>query len=138
MIRFHTLRFKKRSDLVNFAMKYPGGLTAHFLSQVKLKLGQQLPVDTQELNAVDPTAWATSMSELKDVRDQKEVYFLSKALAELNQGRYSQLADWMTMRIREIRTAKKDGGSWDKAGVLSMQPGAYPANAPLPDGAFII
>jgi hypothetical protein len=138
MIRHHTLRFKRRSDLVNFAMRYPGGLTAHFLAQVKAKMGQPLPLDTHELGSVDPTSWASSMSELKDVRDQKEVSFLAKILAELNRGRYSQLADLVTMRIREIRVAKKDGGSWDKAGVLSLQPGAYPANAPLPDGAFII
>ena len=33
--------------------------------------------------------------------------------------------------------AKRDSGSsWDKAGVISLLPGPFAANAPVPDGAF--
>ena len=75
---------------------------------------------------------------MKDVRDQKEIAFLCRALTELSQNRLAPLADLLAMRVREIRAAKKDGGSWDKAGALSLQPGPYAANAPLPDGAFFL
>jgi len=137
LLRFHTLRFRKRSDLLNFSMKYPGGLAAHFLGQVRMKLGQPLPVDSLELTSIDATHWAATMSELKDVRDVKEVMFLSKILSELSHDRLPQVADLLAMRIREIRMAKRDSGSsWDKAGVISLLPGPFAANAPVPDGAF--
>ena len=73
---------------------------------------------------------------MKDLRDSKEVAFLAKLLGELNHSRLPQMADMLAMRIRELRTAKGEGGSWEKAGVLSLVPGPYSPSAPLPDGAF--
>ena len=66
----------------------------------------------------------------------EELQFLSRLLSELSHSRLAQAADIMVMRIRELRAAKRENGSWEKAGVLSLQPGPYAANAPLPDGAF--
>ena len=134
--RFHTLRFRRRADLLAFAMKRPGGLAAHFLAQVRLRLNQGLPESSAAVRMTDASLWAAHSSELKDVRDQKEVMFLVKLLCELGHNRLAQAADLLSMRIREIRAAKRDGGSWEKAGVLSLQPGPYASNAPLPDGAF--
>ena len=134
--RFHTLRFRRRADLLAFAMKRPGGLAAHFLAQVRLRLGQPLPSDTAELRNTDVASWALKDGALKDVRDQKELMLLARILSELAHDRLPQLVDIIAMRVRELRAAKAEGGSWDKAGVLSLQPGPYPAAASLPDGAF--
>lgn len=136
MSRFHTVRFRRRGDLLKFHHRYPGALAGHFLCQVRQKLGQGLPVDTEELRLTDVASWSTAHASLTDVKDQKEVAFLSRVLADLGQGRLPELADLVAMRIREVRAAKGEQGSWDKAGVLSLQPGPYAAGAPIPDAAF--
>jgi hypothetical protein len=41
-----------------------------------------------------------------------------------------------SMRIREIVLAQREGGSWDKASVVSLQPGQHGGHAVIPDGAF--
>lgn len=33
-LRYHSLRFRKRSELMAFALKYPGALAGQFLAQV--------------------------------------------------------------------------------------------------------
>ena len=76
------------------------------------------------------------MMRFKDARDQKEIHFLAKVLAEIGAKRLPQAAGWVAQRFREIRAAKMDGGSWEKSGALSLLPGPYAANAPLPDGTF--
>ena len=43
---------------------------------------------------------------MKDVRDQKELVLLSRILSDLAHDRLPQLADLVTMRIRELRAAK--------------------------------
>eukprot|EP00971_Amphidinium_carterae_P232913 4622220-Amphidinium_carterae.1 len=91
-----------------------------------------------ELRTTDPTTWATSpmwvATELKDVRDLKEVQFLSKVISEMNAGRYAQLMDMVVMRIREAHAAKKEGGSWEKAPTLSMLTQGAGPQASLPEG----
>eukprot|EP00974_Lingulodinium_polyedra_P124865 11192296-Lingulodinium_polyedra.AAC.1 len=138
MQRVHTFRFKRRSDVLNFAYKHPGGLAAHFLQQVRLRSLRPLAQDTRELAETDASAWAAALQDLKDVRDQKEVAFLTKAFADLSQGRLAALADLLAMRIREIRTAKTAGGSWDKAAVVSLLPQSLPSNTPVPDAALAL
>ena len=88
--------------------------------------------------STDMTGWAATHSEVKDTRDQKEIAFLGRILQDMAGDRLPQLADTVAMRIREIRTAKRDGGSWEKAGVVSLLPGPYAGNAPVVDGAFIL
>ena len=96
------------------------------------------PTTFKELREVDCTHWATSMVPLKDVRDQKEVRLFAKLLLELGHKNFDSAADLMAMRIREILMAKRDGGSWEKASILDMGPGAHAMQAQVPDGAFLI
>ena len=77
-------------------------------------------------------------SELKGVRDVREASRLGFLLSELGKGRTAQCADILAMRLRELRLAKKDGGSWERASVPSLLPTTHPANAPLADGAFVL
>ena len=88
--------------------------------------------------ATDPTSWATMYTGLKELRDQKEVLFLSKLIAELGAKRSAVAADMAAQRVREILLAKKDNGSWEKASVLSLTSTGLPAGQALPDTAFQI
>ena len=74
---------------------------------------------------------------VKDVRDHKEIGFLAKIMLEMGNDRISVAADMAAMRIREIMLAKKDGGSWDKASAVGLQPGPQGGHAAIPDGAFV-
>ena len=134
--RQHTLRFKRRADLLKFHLERPGALAAHFLCQVSQKLGRPMPTSSAELLRTDVVGWSERHSGVKDVRDQREIQFLGRILQDLGTDRLPQLADLLALRIREIRAAKGEGGSWEKAGVMSLLPGPYAANAPLADGAF--
>ena len=128
--------FKRRPHLLRFAARYPGGLTAHFLNQVRVRLNCGLAASTEELAQTDVGTWAATLTELRDVRDQKEVAFLGRILGEVSRGRLPEAMDLLVMRIREVKQAKREGSSWEKAGVLSLVPGAFAANAALPDGGL--
>lgn len=139
-LRFNTMRFRKRSDLLNFAARYPGALAAQFLTQVRQKMSTGLPADTEELLATDTSSWAqnSNLCELKDVRDSKEAVFLCRLLTELNHKRLPQCADMIACRLREMKMAKREGGSWEKASVVSLMPSTHGASATLPDSAFML
>ena len=138
LAKHHTLRFKRRSDLLKFHYERPGALAAHFLMQVRQRMGRAPPKDSGELVHTDVAGWVSLHSERKDVRDQKEVAFLGRVLQDMAMDRLPQLADVVAMRIREIRAAKKEGGTWEKANVVSLLPGSHAGNAPVVDGAFTL
>eukprot|EP00974_Lingulodinium_polyedra_P012909 1252728-Lingulodinium_polyedra.AAC.1 len=46
--------------------------------------------------------------------------------------------DLVAQRVREIRLAKSQGGSWGKAEVVTPTLAAAAANAPFPDGVFML
>ena len=137
-LRAQTLRVKRRGDLLRLATRHPGLLAGQFLAQVRVKLNQEVPGDSTQLRETDASHWALVMSNLKDVRDQKELLFLPKLLKDIGGSRLPAAADLICMRIRELRQAKAEGGSWEKASVLSLMPGNHPASAPLADGAFTL
>ena len=139
MVTFvNTVRFKRRSDVLNFHHRFPGSLAALFLWQVKQKVGGAQPKNTQELRRVDSSAWANLYSGLKEVRDQKELAFLCKVLLELGMDNYGAVADLLAQRCRELLAAKRENGNWDKASVLSLQPSAHSGSASIPEGAFVV
>jgi len=137
VLRANTQRFKRRSDLINFHYKHPGGLAGHFLWQVRQRVGGEMPTSLGRLAQVDASHWVNLYAGVKDVRDQKEIAFLAKLMLEMGNGRTNVAADMASMRIREIMLAKRDGGSWDKASVVSLQPGQHGGHAAVPDGAFV-
>jgi hypothetical protein len=136
--RAECMHFKKRKDLLAFSQKYPGGLAGHFLHQVRRKMMLPSPSNSHELLATDPCGWAASNSELKDVRDLKEVQFLARLMSEVSLGRLPQAMDLCAMRVREVRMAKAASGSWEKAAAISLQACPLPSNTALPDGAFTL
>ena len=73
---------------------------------------------------------------LKDIRDKNEVLMLSKLLATLAANRIPGAADLMAQRIREVRAAKSQGGSWERAAAVSLLPSSAPSSTLVPDGAM--
>ena len=140
LVRHEALRFKKRSDLMAFALKNPGVLGAHFLLQVRQKMMLPTPSTTSELYRTDVAAWAMSPlgPGLKDLRDIREVQVLGQVLTHLTSQRIPQAVDLMAHRIREIRAAKAPGGSWDKAAPISLLPGEVSSSAVMPDSAMTL
>ena len=139
LAKSNVLRFRKRSDLLNFAGKYPGALAGQFLHQVRMKsLGGAPAGNSSDLQKTDVSLWALTQSGLKDTRDQKEALFLSKVLLEVGHLRFAVAMDLCAQRLRELKLAKSDGGSWEKAAVVSMMPASLPSSAPVPDTAFVL
>lgn len=136
LTRSEVLHFRKRKDLLSFANRHPGALGAHFLLQVRRRLMRPLPENSSELRETDPTAWAMTQADLKEVRDLCEVQLLSRLLMDINSDRLASAVDLLVMRIREIRMAKAQGGTWEKAGAISLMPSSVPVSVALPDGAM--
>ena len=129
------MRFKRRSDLIKFAERYPGALGALFLSQVREKVSV---AKTGDLYSVDPQLWASTMSGLKEIRDIRKVQILCRLIVDMNNGRHARAMDTMTMRIREIKAAKSQGSSWEKASVLSLLSSDIPNSTSLPDNGLAL
>ena len=136
--RMNRLRFKRRSDLQNFAQKYPGALGAHLLLQIREKLHGGELRRSEDLYTTDPTTWAAREDSIKDTRDRKELMFLTSLLLHLNKMKLERVVDLVAMRIRELRYAKSSGGSWEKAEPISLAPSGLPSTTAVPDAAFAL
>ena len=132
------LRFRRRSDLLAFVTKHPGVLTSHMMMQIRARLLHGAPEAMLDLYRVDAGVWAATAAGLKEVRDQREIAVVAKALTLLNQGKTAQASDLMVQRIREILVAKRPGGSWEKGELVSLLPSTQASSAPLPDGALAL
>ena len=130
------MRFKRRSDLVNFAARHPGALGALFLHHVRGRLSLPAPEKKDDLYQTDITTWAATATGLKEVGDMKEVQLLSKVLLEINRDRLPQAVDIIAQRIREVRMAKAPGSSWEKAEIVSLVPSTQSGSVILPDGCL--
>ena len=73
---------------------------------------------------------------MKDTRDVRELGLLTHLLLLLNQRKVERVADVLAMRIRELRFAKSQGQSWEKAEVVALTPSALPGTTPVPDLAM--
>ena len=93
---------------------------------------------SEELYTIDPTAWAVREDQLKETRDRKELMFLSRFLLNLNQAKIERVVDLIALRVLELRYAKSEGGSWEKAAAVSLAPSGLPSTAAVPDAAFAL
>ena len=108
------------------------------MTQIRARLLHGPPADMRDLYRVDAGLWAATAAGLKEVRDQREVAAESKALTYLAQGKHTEAADLLVQRIREVVTAKKSGGSWERAELVSLLPSGQSSNTALPDGALAL
>lgn len=114
------LRFKKKGDLVAFAAKHPGALTAHFLASVFSRLSKGTVTRSSQLREASVTAWAHSHSGLTEPRDLKEIQTLAEVLDNVNRKEIARAMDTLCQRIIAIQAARAKGGSWEKAEALEL------------------
>ena len=109
------LKFKKKGDLVAFAAKHPGALTAHFLAGVFTRLSKGTLAKSSQLRDVSVASWAHQFAGLSELRDMKEVLTLAEILDHVNRREIARALDVLVQRILAIQAAKMKGGSWEKA-----------------------
>lgn len=114
------LKLKKKGDLVVFAAKNPGALTAHFLAGVYARLSKGTITRSSQLREVSVAQWAHQFAGLTEVRDIKEVLTLAEILDAVNRRELATALDVLCQRILAIQAAKCKGGSWEKAEQIEL------------------
>ena len=114
------LKLKKRGDLVAFAARHPGALTAHFLASVFTRLSKGSLTRSSQLRQVSVTSWAHQFSGLTEIRDMKEVATLAEILDMVNRKEIAQALDVLCQRILAIQAAKQKGGTWERAEAIEL------------------
>lgn len=127
--------FKRHKGLLAYARRYPEGLAAHLLHQIRLKMNAGCASDAGELSVVGPTLEAAQHSEVMDWDDVREIQFLARLMAKVGVGRVPQAFDLAADRARRIRAARLGPGSLTRAASTSAPGGPAPPNAALADGA---
>eukprot|EP00971_Amphidinium_carterae_P325574 6455927-Amphidinium_carterae.1 len=114
-------KFKTRSDLIAFASKHPGALSAHFLNLVHQKLNQGRIHHSTDLHKVNVSQWATQFAGLSEVRDQREAQTLAAAMDRINRNQLAEAMDLIAQRLISIQKAKASkGSSWEKSEALEL------------------
>ena len=115
------LKFKKRGDLINFAAKAPGALTAHFINACRMKMGYGAIERSGQLRSMSLATFAQSSHHgLTEVRDQHEVLTLMTAMDHINKKELSKAMDVLSMRVCALQRAKSKGGSWERAQQIEL------------------
>ena len=114
------LKWKKKGDLVAFASKHPGALTAHFLAGVYARLSKGTLSRSSQLREASVAAWAHQFTGLTEIRDLKEVLTLAEILDSVNRREIERAMDILCQRILAIQAAKMKGGSWEKAEAIEL------------------
>ena len=124
------IKWKKRGDLLQFATKNPGALTAHFLAGVHLRLSKGQVEHTKALKRVSVAGWADEHSGLSEVRDRREVATLAAAMDRINRSEVAEAMGILCQRIQAIQRAKTKGSSWEKAEAIELIPSSGASLAP--------
>ena len=118
--RLEAQRFKARGELLTFAAKHPGALSAYFLSMVHQKLLHGSVTKTSQLRKVNVSQWAAGSTGLTETRDLREVATLSYIMDMINVGDLETAMDVIAQRIMAIQKAKSAGSNWKKAEALEL------------------
>ena len=111
------------------------------MMQVRQKCGMPtVDLTLEELSRTDISMWASNPAHtgLGETLDQKEVIFLGQLLADLGNHKLGRVTDLIAQRVREIKSAKSSGGSWEKAQVVSLMSQPISNVVPMLDNAFIL
>ena len=114
-------KFKKRVDLVTFAMEHPGALAAHFANKVHEQMGSGVMRRSRQLRDVPYTKYIGSDAfGLSELRDRREAMTLATVMEKLNKDEVSEAMDLISMRLLALQEAKQKGGSWEKASLKEL------------------
>ena len=115
-------KFKRKGELMAYASKHPGALSAHFLASIFARLSKGRLTKSSQLREANVVAWASQHSGLTEIRDVREVLTLSEAMDSINRKEISRAMDILAQRILAIQCAKRKGGSWEKAEAIELIP----------------
>ena len=127
-------KFRKRGDLVAYATKHPGALSAHFLSGIYAKIHKGNMQQSSQLRDVNVAAWASSHTGLTETRDLREVANIAAAMDLIQRDEVSAALDVLSQRVISIQSAKKAGGKWEKAEMIELIP---PSGSGLASGGML-
>ena len=127
-------KFKKRGDLVAYAAKHPGALTAHFLSGIYAKVHKGAISESKSLRDVNVAAWASAHTGLTETRDLREVANIAAAMDAVQRDEIASALDILAQRVVSIQNAKKAGGKWEKAELIEL---ISPSGSGLASGGML-
>jgi len=129
-MKLEQVKFKKKGDLLTFAAKHPGALSGFFLAGVYAKLSKGLMLTrSKQLRAASVAAWVDRAG-LTGVRDVREVLTLGYVMDCISKKELAQAMDILAQRILAIQSAKRKGGTWERAEMLELTPTSGAAMAP--------
>lgn len=126
-------KFKRKGELLAYATKHPGALSAHFLASIYSRLSKGRLTKSSQLREANVTQWASQHSGLSEIRDVREVLTLAETMDCINRREISRAMDVLAQRILAVQQAKRKGGSWEKAECIELIPSgsALASNAML-------
>ena len=109
-------RFKKRSDLITFALEHPGAIAAHFAHRVWEQTGNGVMRRTGDMRKVPYVKYVQSDAfGLTELRDKREAVTLATVLEKINKNELEEAVDVLSSRLLALKEAKTKGGSWEQA-----------------------
>ena len=115
-------KFKRKGELLAYATKHPGALSAHFLASIYARLSKGRMTQSSQPREANVVQWASQHSGLTEIRDVREVLTLAEAMDCINRREISRAMDVLAQRILAIQQAKRKGGSWEKAECIELIP----------------
>ena len=107
-------KFKRKGELLAYATKHPGALSAHFLASIYARLSKGRVTRSSQLRETNVSQWAAQHSGLSEIRDIREVLTIAEAMDCINRKEIARAMDVLAQRILAVQQAKKKGGSWEK------------------------
>ena len=126
-------KFKRKGELLAYATKHPGALSAHFLASIYARLSKGRVTRSSQLRETNVSQWAAQHSGLSEIRDIREVLTIAEAMDCINRKEIARAMDVLAQRILAVQQAKKKGGSWEKTETIEFIPSgtALASNAML-------
>ena len=116
-----SVKFKRRADLLAFASKHEGALTAAFVNSIRQKLLKAPVRQSKELRDTTLCEFvASGSSGLSDIRDQREMATLLTVMDLCNKRELEKMMDVISMRCMSILAAKAKGGTWEAASKMEL------------------
>ena len=94
-------KFKRKGELIAYATKHPGALTAHFLASIFARLSKGRVERSAQLREASVVAWAAQHSGLSEVRDVREVLTLAEAMDSINRKEIERAMDILSAGTKQ-------------------------------------
>lgn len=94
--------------------EHPRASAAQFLCAVSQSFIRGFSRDSRQMQSVDMVKWAQELTNLKELRDSREVAALMDMTARVKQDRLAEAMDVCAQRVEVVCIAKAPKGSCEK------------------------